>query len=118
MSDLVDTNSNVASHTLAYFRRLDRRMDELTDLVLRQQELIGRLDRDMREGFGIVQRDGSNLRSDLQSVQRDIREMRSDMVLMENRVITAITSDHFASARIDEHEERLTALEQSNPPGA
>lgn len=109
MSDVTDSASNLASHTLTYLRRIDRRVDELTELFVRQQELITRLDRDMREGFSIVHRDIANL-------QRDVRELKSDMVLMENRVVTAVTGDHFVNARLDEHEDRLTALEQQRPP--
>ncbi len=85
------------SHTLAYLRQIDRRVQQLADLVIRQQDLIGRLDRDMREGFSVV--------------QRDIGEMKGDLVLMENRIVSAVAADYATGSRLDDAEERLAALE-------
>jgi predicted nuclease with TOPRIM domain len=89
-------DDRLASHTLAYLRRIDRRQAEFQELVFRQQELISRLDRDMREGFSIV--------------QRDIRELRSDMVLMENRILTRINAEYELSSRISRLEDDMTEL--------
>ena len=47
----------LVSHKLADLRRLGPRQTEFGGLLPRQQELIGRLERTMCEGFVSVQRD-------------------------------------------------------------
>jgi len=59
----------VANLTLLQLRRMDERMTTLMDIVLRHDERLARLERDIGE------------------TRRDIGEIRCDMVLMENRLI-------------------------------
>lgn len=66
----------VANLTLVQLRRVDERMTTLMEIVLRQDERLGRLERD----FGEVRRE-------IGEVRRDIGEIRSEIVLMENRLL-------------------------------
>jgi septal ring factor EnvC (AmiA/AmiB activator) len=99
MSETEDPSSgNLASHTLAFLRRLDRRLDEsdkrfvhIVDLLSRQQT---RLDR----------------------VERDLREARSDMILMENNIINRMNEALSVASRLNRVDERLEALEQASRP--
>ncbi|MBO0902322.1 hypothetical protein [Jiella sonneratiae] len=84
----------VASHTLEYLRRLDRRQSEFSGLLLRQQQLIGRLERTMREG--------------LVSVQRDLSEIKGDIALLENRILNRLNVEMELSDRLGRLERRET----------
>jgi hypothetical protein len=99
MSETEDPSSgNLASHTLAFLLRLDRRLDEsdkrfvhIVDLLSRQQT---RLDR----------------------MERDPREARSDMILMENNIINQMNEALSVASRLNRVDERLEALEQASRP--
>ncbi|WP_102959153.1 hypothetical protein [Mangrovicella endophytica] len=68
-----DHDTAIVSHTLAYLRKIDKRLDEtdrhliqVIDLLSRQQT---RLDR----------------------IERDGREIRNDMAVMENNILNRMT---------------------------
>jgi hypothetical protein len=65
--------------TLTYLQRLDRRQRESGDLLLRQQERIGRPERTMRQGF--------------LSAQRNLFENKGDIALLENRLINRLSAE-------------------------
>ncbi|WAJ30694.1 hypothetical protein [Antarcticirhabdus aurantiaca] len=113
MSQAAKPDEQLASHTLAYLRRIDRRQNEMVDLFVRQQELISRLDRDMREGFTEIQRDIAGLRTDLANLRRDVHEVRSDIVLLENNVLNRVNAEYDLSSRITQIEERQLDLPEA-----
>jgi hypothetical protein len=59
----------VANLTLLQLRRIEERTHTLMEIALRQDERVGRLERDIGE------------------IKRNVGEIRSDMVLMENRLL-------------------------------
>lgn len=59
----------VANLTLIQLRRIEERTQTLMEIALRQDERVGRFERDIGE------------------IKRDIGEIRSEMVLMENRLL-------------------------------
>ena len=63
----------VASHTLAYLRLLDRKLDLVVDTLQRQGERLARVERDIGE------------------TRRDLVEVKGDIALLENKVVTAQT---------------------------
>lgn len=65
--------AKVASHTLAFLRSLDRKMDLVLETQARHTERLGRLERDVAE------------------VRRDLTEIKSDIALLENKTLTAQT---------------------------
>ena len=67
----------VASHTLAYLRLLDRKLDLVVDTLQRQGERLARVERDIGE-----------TRRDL---GRDLVEVKGDIALLENKVVTVQT---------------------------
>jgi len=56
-------SENVASHTLAFLRRIDKRLENIWDVLLRHDIRLGR-------------------------IERDLNEVKSDVVLLENRTLT------------------------------
>jgi hypothetical protein len=68
-----DETKAVASHTLAYLRALDRKVDLVIDTLQRQGERLGRVERDIGE------------------TRRDLLEVKGDIALLENKVVTAQT---------------------------
>jgi hypothetical protein len=62
----------VANLTLLQLRRIDERMTTLMEIAVRQDERLGRFERDLGE------------------VRRDIGEIRSEIVLLENRMINQV----------------------------
>ena len=72
-SDAPDDAAKVASHTLAYLRSLDRKVDLVLETQARHTERLGRLERDVAE------------------VRRDLTEIRSDIALLENKTLYAQT---------------------------
>ena len=96
------------NHTLAYLRRLEQRHDQLLQILIRQQELVGRLDRNMSEGFASLERE---LRDGLSRTDRDLRQVKSVLIIAENNIINRIGEHYETSLRLNSHDDRLTALE-------
>jgi hypothetical protein len=65
-SDAPTDSATIASHTLAYLRSHDKKLDLILETLGRHGERLGRLERDMAE-------------------------MKSDVVSLENKVLTAQT---------------------------
>jgi hypothetical protein len=103
-----ETPSPGNNHTLAYLRRLEQRHEQLLHILVRQQELIARLDRNIGEGFSSLERE---LREGLSRTDRDLREVRSDLVIAENNILNRIGEHYETSRRLNEHEDRLVTLE-------
>jgi hypothetical protein len=72
-SDAQEDAAKAASHTLAFLRSLDRKMDLVLETQARPAERLGRLERDVAE------------------VRRDLTEIRSDIALLENKTLSAQT---------------------------
>ena len=66
----------VANLTLLQLRRIEERTLTLMEIVLRQDEGVGRLERDIGE-----------IRRDIGEVKRDFGEIRPEMTLMESRLL-------------------------------
>ncbi len=65
--------AKAASHTPAFLRSLDRKMDLVLEAQARHTERLGRLERDVSE------------------VRRDPTEIKSDIALLENKTLSAQT---------------------------
>ena len=63
-------SENVASHTLAFLPRIEKRLENMWEVLLRHDTRLGRIERDINE------------------VKRDVNEVKSDVVLLENRTLT------------------------------
>ena len=72
-SDAQEDAAKVASHTLAFRRSLDRKVDLVLETQARHTERLGRLERDVAEA------------------RRDLTEVRSDIALLENKTLSAQT---------------------------
>ncbi len=72
-TDVRDDAAKLASHTLAYLRSLDKKMDLVLETQARHTERLGRLERDLGE------------------VRRDVAEIKSDIALLENKTLSAQT---------------------------
>ena len=83
----------VASHTLAYLRSLDRKLDLVVDTLQRHGERLARLDRDLGEA------------------RRDINEVKGDIALLENKVLTAQTEILMILRRLDPGSDRVQSDE-------
>jgi hypothetical protein len=62
--------TKLASHTLAYLRTLDRKLDLVIETAQRHGERLGRVERDLGE------------------LKRDVAEVKGDIALLENRLLT------------------------------
>ena len=99
--EIDDEAGTVASHTFAYFRTLDKKLDLLVEVSQRHAERLGRVERDISE----VRRDIAEMRSGVErnitDVRRDVAEVKSDIVLLENKVLTAQTESLSVLQRIE-----------------
>ena len=86
---------NVADLTLMHLRRIDQTQSRILEVLERHETRLGRIERDVLD------------------VRRDIGELKSDQVLMENRMLSRMNEILRLAERVDDHEERLRALEQS-----
>lgn len=77
-TDTPDDTEKVASHTLAYLRVLDRKVDLVLETMIRFGERLGRVERDVGEG-----------RRDVLELKRDVHEVKSDIILLENKVLSS-----------------------------
>lgn len=84
---------NVADLTLAHVRKIDQTVSHIWEVLQRHETRMGRVERDVLE------------------LRRDIGELKSDQVLMENRLLSRMDQILKLTARVDEHDQRLEALE-------
>jgi hypothetical protein len=114
MSD-TEAPSPINNHTLAYLRRLDQRQGRLLELFIRQQDLIGRLDRNMREGFETLQKQMDSVTSQMQGgfarLERGFSEVRNDIITLENGILNRSSEHYESSVRLNQHDDRIAALE-------
>ena len=91
---------NVADLTLAHVRKIDQTVSHIWEVLQRHDTRMGRVERDVLE-----------LRRDIGELKRDVGEVRSDQVLMENRLLSRMDDIMKLTARLEEHDQRLEALE-------
>lgn len=89
------TDSDVASHTLKWMRRIDEKfdrteakLDRVIDVLLRHETRLGR-------------------------IERDLNEVKSDQVLLENRLLNQMNEILAATRRVDE---LASKIEDRFPP--
>ena len=87
---------NVASHTLELLCRVDRRLVELDTRFVQIVNILSRQ------------------QTRLERIERDVGEIKFDMAIMENNILNRMTDGLFASSRIGDIDDRLTALEQAS----
>ena len=96
---------NVADLTLAHVRKIDQTVSLIWEVLNRHDTRLGRVERDFLE-----------LRRDIGELKRDIGELKSDQILMENRLLNRMDETLTLRARIEDHDERLDALEARFEP--
>jgi len=97
MSDHDEPSSdNVASHTLALLRPIDKRLVELDTRFVQVVDIMSRQ------------------QTRLERIERNVGEIKFDMAVMENNILNRMTEGMFASARINDIDDRLLALEQAS----
>ena len=97
-SDAQEDAGKVASHTLAFLRSLDRKMDLILETQARHTERLGRLERDDAE------------------VRRDLTEIRSDIALPENKTLSAQTEIVSILHRLEQASALLAEHFEAAPP--
>jgi predicted nucleic acid-binding Zn-ribbon protein len=97
-SDAQEDAAKVASHTLAFLRSLDRKMDLVLETKARHTERLGRLERDVAE------------------VRRDLTEVRSDIALLENKTLSAQTEIVSILHRLEQPSALSTEHVEAAPP--
>ena len=85
----------IASVTFAYLRRIENQLGKVTEVLLRHETRLGRIERDVGE------------------VKRDVGEVKSDFVLLKNRLLTQMNEVLSVIQRVDEHQRRLDAISPS-----
>jgi len=80
--------------------RSTRRFSRIWEVLQRHETRTGRGERDVLE-----------LKRDVGELKRDVGEVRSDQVLMENRLLNRMDEILKLTARVEEHDQRLDALE-------
>lgn len=98
------TSGQIANHTFAYLRRLETQLHQVSEILLRHETHLVRLDRDLGE-----------IRRDLGEIRRDISEVRSDGILHENQLLNRVNEIFAIVRRLDDHNERITSLETPVP---
>jgi hypothetical protein len=86
-TDAPDDANSIASHTLAYLRSHDKKLDLILETMVRHSERLGRLERDVGE------------------LRRDLVEIKSDIALLENKVLSAQTEMLTILHRMDQSPE-------------
>jgi len=97
MSDVTE-GLDAASHTLAWMRRLDKRVDHMTDVLVRHESRLARIDRDLSE----LNRDLGDLKVDFSSMEGRFLGITNDVIALresvDNLVIRADTHERMIGA--------------------
>ncbi len=80
------TPGQVANHTFAYLRRIEKQLATVTEVLLRHETRLGR-------------------------IERDVGEVKSDIVLLENQLLNRMNEILGIVRKVDEQEARLSSLE-------
>jgi multidrug resistance efflux pump len=97
-SDAQEDAAKVASHTLAFLRSLDRKVDLILETEARPTERLGRLERDVAEA------------------RRDLTEIKSDIALLENKTLSAQTEIVSILHRLERAAALSTEHVEATPP--
>ena len=95
---------NSAGHTLADMRRLDKRMDGLERTMI---QIVGSLSQLSTK----IDRSDRNNKEAFARIERDLQEVKSDAIISENKILDRYSETLDLSRRVDEHDERLDAIE-------
>ena len=94
------TPGQIASHTFAYLRRIeskiervDKQVNTVTEILLRHETRLGR-------------------------IERDIGEVKSDLVLIENQILNRINEIFHVTRTLEDQQERIAKLEIKEQPQA
>jgi hypothetical protein len=93
---------NIADLTLMHLRRMDQNLARVLEVLERHETRMSRVERDLLEG-----------NTHLATLKRDVGEVRSDQVLVENRMLTRLNEIFEITRRVDDHERRLSILEEA-----
>jgi hypothetical protein len=92
------TAGQIANHTFAYLRRIESKIERIdsqvrtvTEILLRHETRLGR-------------------------IERDVGELKSDLVMIGNQILNRINEILGVTRKIDEHADRIAALEISKQP--
>ena len=110
---MADAATPANNHTLAYLRRMEQRFGQLLDLVVRQQELLVRIDTQVENGFAELTRE---MRNGFGRNDAALREARNDILLAENRNLNRLSEHYETSIRLNDHDDRLVILETGSSP--
>jgi hypothetical protein len=80
------TPGQIANHTFAYLRRIEKQLENVTEVLLRHETRLGR-------------------------IERDVGEVKSDIVLLENQLLSRMNEILGIVRKVDEQEARLSSLE-------
>ena len=94
------TAGQIANHIFAYLRRIESQLKSVTEVLLRHETRLGRIERDLGD------------------VRRDLGEVRSDIVLVENQMLNRMNEILDVVRRLDEHSHRISMLETPNTVGS
>ena len=86
-ADLTDPRQ-IASVTFAFLRRIEGQLAKITEVLLRHETRLGR-------------------------VERDIGEVKSDIVLLENKMLSQTNEILTVVQRLDEHQQRFETVTPS-----
>lgn len=98
MSDVTE-GVDVAGHTLARMRRLDKRVDHMADVLVRHGSHLERIDCDLSE----FRRDFGDLRADFSSMEGRFLGLPNDVIALREGVDALVV-------RADPQERMITAI--------
>ncbi len=84
------TPGQIANHTFAYLRRIEKQLDTVTEVLLRHETRLGR-------------------------IERDVGDVKSDIVLLENQLLSRMNEILGVVRKVDEQERGFQA---SKPQGS
>ena len=91
------TRGQIASHTFAYLRRIEKKIESVDAQVQSVSSILLRHE------------------TRLSRIERDIGEVKSDLVLLENQILNRMNEIFQVTRRLDGHEERLAKLDPIEP---
>ncbi len=104
---------DVASHTLVWMRRIDGKFDKLFEAVVRQEQRLQRMERDVSEFRVRFERDLGELRLDFSGMEGRLLEVTKTLFEVQEKVASLDQRLGFVEGRLGRVEERMDRLENS-----
>ena len=105
--------AEITSHTVAWMRRIDERLDKIVETLTRHEQRQQRIDRDAAELAARSERSLAELKIDMSSMEARFLQLTTDFFKLQDEMAALRMRMDRIDARLASVEERMDRIENS-----